>query len=469
MSGFSPATPAPHRSLWLEQALDDRPDAAPLGESTTADVCIIGGGFVGLWTAWWIKQSAPDCDVVVLERDICGGGASGRNGGFVLSWWAKFPSLLKLVSAEVAEAICRESERAIDEIDAFCGEHQIDTQIVRGGWLWTSRTDAGMGAWEGTVESCSQVNPDAFVELPADEVARRAGSPAHLGGAFDQSGATIQPAILARGLRQVCLDAGVRVYEHTLVRRFTRSAPSVVHTDAGAVTADRLVIATNAWSAGIPELRRHLVAISSDVVTTDPMPDELARVGWTGGEAITDSQQMVDYYRTTLDGRIVFGKGGWGIAMGGRIPASFDRNEPRSREVESDLRDAYPNLPEMRVAAHWSGPIDRSTDGLPMLGELDGHSHILHGVGWSGNGVGPSVAGGRSLANRALGLDDTTALSALWNRPVAKFPPDPIRYAGAHLVREAVRRKEQAERAGRRPNRLAVKLSQLVPAGLEDH
>ena len=104
-----------------------------------------------------------------------------------------------------------------------------------------------------------------------------------------------------------------------------------------------------------------------------------------------------------------------------------------------------------------------------MLGELDGHEHILHGVGWSGNGVGPSVAGGRSLANRALGLDDTTALSALWNRPVAKFPPDPLRYAGAHLVREAVRRKEQAERAGRRPNRLAVKLSQLVPAGLEDH
>ena len=328
MSGFSPATPAPHRSLWLEQALEDGPDAAPLGESTTADVCIIGGGFVGLWTAWWIKHSAPDCDVVVLERDICGGGASSRNGGFVLSWWAKFPSLLKLVSAEVAESICRESERAIDEIDAFCREHQIDTQIVRGGWLWTSRTDAGMGAWKGTVESCSHVNPEAFVELPPDEVARRAGSPAHLGGAFDQSGATIQPAILARGLRRACLAAGVRVYEHTLVQRFTRAAPSVVHTDQGTITTDRLVLATNAWSAGIPELRRHLVAISSDVVATDPMPDQLARIGWTGGEAITDSQQMVDYYRTTLEGRIVFGKGGWGSPWVVGFPQALTATKP---------------------------------------------------------------------------------------------------------------------------------------------
>ena len=198
------------------------------------------------------------------------------------------------------------------------------------------------------------------------------------------------------------------------------------------------------------------------------MPDQLERIGWTGGEAITDSQQMVDYYRTSRDGRIVFGKGGWGIAMGGRIPASFDRNEPRSREVEIDLRDAYPNIPGMRVESHWSGPIDRSTDGLPMLGELGGNPNLLHGVGWSGNGVGPSVSGARSLANRALGREDDTAVSALWNRQVAKFPPDPIRYLGAHVVREGVRRKEHAERDGREPNGLTVALSGLVPAGLED-
>ena len=460
---------SPHRSLWLEEALGDEPSSPPLAGQTTAEVCIIGGGFVGLWTAYEIKQLRPDCDVVVLERDVCGGGASGRNGGFVLSWWAKFPSLRKLVSDDVALAICRESEHAIDDIEAFCQRHGEDAQIVRGGWVWTTRTQAGMGAWDDTAARCAAVNPEAFVALSPDEVARRTGSPAHLAGTFDRSGATIQPAVLARGLRRACLAAGVRIHEHTLVTRFTRSAPTLVTTSGGSVQAAKLVVATNAWSASIPELRRHIVAISSDVVATERIPEELERIGWTGGEAITDSQQMVDYYRTTNDGRIVFGKGGWGIAMGGRIPESFDRNQPRSREVEADLRDAYPQLADVRVVADWSGPIDRSTDGLPLLGELGGHTNLLYGVGWSGNGVGPSVAGGKCLARRAVDVDDDTALSALWNRESAKFPPDPIRYGGAHLVREAVRRKERAERAGRSPNRLAVKLSELVPAGLEDH
>ena len=138
---------SPHRSLWLEEALGDEPSSPPLAGQTTAEVCIIGGGFVGLWTAYEIKQLRPDCDVVVLERDVCGGGASGRNGGFVLSWWAKFPSLRKLVSDDVALAICRESEHAIDDIEAFCQRHGEDAQIVRGGWVWTTRTQR----WHGCV------------------------------------------------------------------------------------------------------------------------------------------------------------------------------------------------------------------------------------------------------------------------------------------------------------------------------
>ncbi len=458
-----------HRSLWLREALGDAPDAAPLSESITADVCIIGGGFTGLWTAYWITRLQPGTDVVVLERDVCGGGASGRNGGFVLSWWAKFPSLQKLVSDQVAVDICLESAAAVDQIAAFCDEHDVDAHLVHGGWLWTTRTQASMGTWEDTVERSNAAHPGVFNDLTPEEVARRSGSPAHLGGTFEASAGTVQPALLARGLRKVCLAAGVRIYEDTQVQRFTRGAAPVVHTSAGKVNAGKVVIATNAWSASISELKRHLVVISSDIVATQPMPEELARVGWTGGEAITDSQMMVDYYRTTKDGRIAFGKGGWGIAMGGRIPPSFDRNEARSKAVEDDLRDAYPNIPGMRIEQHWSGPIDRSTDGLPLLGELGGNAAILHGVGWSGNGVGPSIAGAKSLANRALEREDDTAVSALWNRPVAKFPPDPIRYLGAHLVREGVKRKERAERDGREPAWPTRVLAGQVPAGLEDH
>jgi glycine/D-amino acid oxidase-like deaminating enzyme len=229
------------------------------------------------------------------------------------------------------------------------------------------------------------------------------------------------------------------------------------------------VLATNAWSAGIRELHTRPLVISSDIVATAAIPDRLTEIGWTGGECITDSQLMVDYYRTTRNGRIVFGKGGWGIALGGRIPPSFDRSERRARGVTADLHHAYPMLRSVAIDLDWSGPIDRSSDGLPLLGAFDGRPEILYGIGWSGNGVAPSLIGGKILAAKALGRDDDFGRFPLWNRQAARFPPDPIRYAGAHVVREAVRRKELAEQYGRRPKPLAVQLSKLVPAGLEDH
>jgi glycine/D-amino acid oxidase-like deaminating enzyme len=460
----------PHRSLWLCEALGDASDEPALVGSATADVCIVGGGLVGLWTAYWIKRWDPACDVVVLERDVCGGGASGRNGGFVLSWWAKFPTLAKLVGPTDAVSICRLSESAIGEMAAFCDRHGVDAHYTRGGWLWTARTPAQLGAWDDTVRACEQHAPGTFVPMTEDEVARRTGSARHLAGVMEPSGGTVQPALLVRGLRRVCLELGVRIHEHTQMKSFTRhAAPVRVKTPAGTVTATTLVIATNAWAAGIRELHRRLLVISSDIVTTAPIPERLAGIGWTGGECITDSQLMVDYYRTTRDGRIAFGKGGWGIAMAGWIPRSFDRSARRARGVTEDLHHAYPRLADVPIEHDWSGPIDRTSDGLPLLGRLAGHDSILYGLGWSGNGVGPSLLGGKVLASRALGKDTDERSIPLWDRVSGTFPPDPIRYAGAHVVREAVRRKEFREQQGRRPTRISVALSRLVPAGLEDH
>ncbi len=461
---------AHHRSLWLREALGDDPEAPALTGPASADVCIVGGGFTGLWTAYWLKQWDPGCDVVVLERDICGGGASGRNGGFVLSWWAKFPSLEKLVGASDAVALCRQSAAAVDEIRAFADQHAIDAQFRPGGWLWTARTPSQVGAWDDTVRACERHAPGAFLPLEPADVARRTGSRRHLAGVLDPTGATVQPAELVRGLRRVCLELGVRIHEHTHVERFSRtSSPIRVHTSAGDVAAQKLIIATNAWAAGIRELHRRLVVVSSDIVATAAIPERLAEMGWTGGECITDSQLMVDYYRTTRDGRIVFGKGGWGIALGGWIPRSFDRSPRRARGVAEDLHHAYPRIADVAIEHDWCGPIDRSKDGLPLLGDLGGRANILYGVGWSGNGVGPSLLGGKLLASKALGRDDASVPLPLWNRRSGTFPPDPIRYAGAHVVREGVRRKELAELRGRRPNPVYVGLSRLVPAGLEDH
>jgi hypothetical protein len=196
--------------------------------------------------------------------------------------------------------------------------------------------------------------------------------------------------------------------------------------------------------------------------------DRLASLGWTGGEGITDSQLMIDYYHVTRGGRVAFGKGGWGIALGGRIGARFDRDRRRAQMVEADFRRAYPGLRDVPITHDWCSPIDRTPNSLPIFGHLAGRRQIVYGVGWSGNGVGPSVLGGKILASLALEHDDDWGRYPLIERSAGRFPPEPIRYVGAHIVRAAVTRKEAAENRGEKPSRAAVFLSRLAPAGLED-
>jgi glycine/D-amino acid oxidase-like deaminating enzyme len=431
-------------------------------------VAILGGGYVGLWTALGVKRLEPARDVVVLEKDICGGGASGRNGGFVLSWWPKLSSLARLCGETDAVRVARGSEAAIDEIGEFCERRGIDAHFRKAGWLWTATSAAQMGAWDGVVALCERLGVGTFRRLPPEEIARRSGSAFHRAGVIELSAATVQPAALARGLRRAALDAGVRIYENTRVRSFDRRDPVRIVTDHGTVAAARMVIATNAWAAGIPELSRAIVAITSDMIVTAPAAERIRALGWSGGECITDSQTMVDYYHVTRGGRVAFGKGGWGIALGGRIGADFDRNAQRARTVEADFRRYYPGLAGVPVTHDWSGPIDRTPNSLPLLGRLGGREHIVYGVGWSGNGVGPSAVGGKILASLALGRDDEWSRHPLVGRSVGSFPPEPIRYVGAHVVRAAVVAKERAEMRGRKPGRIAVRLARLAPAGLED-
>ena len=456
----------PHRSLWLEQAYTGSTDRPALEGSDRADVAIVGGGFVGLWTAILLKERDPGIDVALIERDICGGGASGRNGGFVLSWWPKLATLKKLVGEREAVDIARASEDAITEIGEACTRYGIDAQFRQGGWLWTACTDVQRGAWQPVVELCEHLGVHPFQTLSPDEVARRAGSPVHLEGVLEPSGATVHPGYLARGLARVAQQLGVRIYEHTPMVELDRRRPAVLRTPRGALTADTVILAINAHAAGIRELHRRIVAITSDMVSTPPIPDRLEEIGWTGGECISDSQLQIHYYRTTADGRIAFGKGGWGIALGGRMGAGFDRDPRRAADVTMGFRRLYPNLADVPVDHDWSGPIDRSPSGIPLFGHLGGRPHILYGAGFSGNGVGPARFAGKVLSGLALGDRDGPAVCGLVDGKPGSFPPDPIRYVGAHVVRTGVAAKEAKEAVGREPSRIANLLAGLAPGGM---
>jgi glycine/D-amino acid oxidase-like deaminating enzyme len=456
-----------HRSLWLQDTGvgDVRP--ALRGHRKTG-VAIVGGGYVGLWTALRIKELDPAVDVVVVEADVCGGGASGRNGGFVLSWWPKFASLAALCGQEEALRLALASEDAIEMIGTFCQTHAPVAEFRRSGWLWTATAPAHDQSWKAVVELANDARPGTFELLEPQEVALLSGSPNHLAGALEHSAATVHPGHLVRAMRARALEIGVTIYENTKVKHLTRRGQPRITTAQGTLAADRVVVATNAWAAGLRELHTRLFVISSDIVATEPIPDELDEIGWREGPAITDSQTLVCYYRTTSSGRVVFGKGGWAIGIGGHMPPAMDRHIGRAHMVTRDFHRYYPMLRRARITHDWAGPIDRTYNSLPIIDWLNKDKTIAAGVGWSGNGVGPSVVGARMLASMVLGRDDEWSNAGLVSARARRFPPDPIRYIGAHLVREAIIRKERAEALGIEPSRIAAALSSLAPSGLED-
>jgi putative aminophosphonate oxidoreductase len=454
------------RSLWLEEALAGAEDSPRLAGEERADVCVVGGGYTGLWTAIRLKEHDSALDVVLVEADVCGGGASGRNGGFVLSWWAKFGTLKKVCGGEEAVRLARASAEAVDGIGAFCEEHGIDAHYRRDGWLWAATSHAQLGAWDETLDTIAGHGEEPFERLGPDEAARRAGEATHLGGVYEPTAATVQPALLARGLRRVAIERGVRIFERSPMTRLERSRPPRVVTADGAVSASKVVLALNAWAAALPELRRAVVVIASDIVATAPAPHRLEAIGWTDGTCISDSRMLVNYYRNTLDGRLVFGRGGGKLAFGGKIGTAFDGSSPRADAVTESMHALYPSLHDVRVTHNWMGPIDRTQVGLPFFSRLGGHEDVLYGLGYSGNGVGPTYLGGRILASLALGLDDEWSRAGLARAPVGRFPPEPVRYLGGRLVRSAVERKEAAEDRGNRAGRVTLFLADLAPSGL---
>ncbi|MBX3566540.1 MAG: FAD-dependent oxidoreductase [Rhizobiaceae bacterium] len=455
------------RSHWLKQALAQEADLQPpLDGETTADVCIVGGGFLGLWTAIRLKEHRPSLDVVILEKDICGGGPSGRNSGMLLSAWTKFSALAALRGEEEALRIIRQSAEAIDGIAAFCADNGIDAWLDRVGWVWGATCEAQSGAWDDALNKLARHGYEPARRVTRDDIAAMTGSPGHLAGAFDPSAATVQPGHLVRGLRRVALKNGVRIYEKTAMRRFSRRGDPVVETERGRVRAGRLVLAINAWSAAVPELAPALFIISSDDAASKPMPEMLDKAGYRRGPLMIDSRVFVSGWRVTRDDRLVVGVTGGHIGFGGVIDARFHRPSPRLGDMRRALRAGHPALADFPEEGSWNGPIDRTASGLPLFGALPASPNVLYGYGFSGNGIGMSFIGGRILSALALGIADEWAGSALV-RPVTRgFPPEPLRFVGAHFVRGAVRRRDELEHAKRKPGPLTAWLAGLAPSGV---
>ena len=441
-------TPGAQRSWWLREALaaEAPRDCPPLRSDLNADVVIVGGGFTGLWTAYFLTERSPGLGIVVLEQDICGGGPSGRNGGFASGWWDELHGLVTLYGPEAAVRACRAISSSITSIGEFCSAHGIDAWYRRAGYMYAVTAAAHERLCEEMVDLAREVGaPEELRALTAAEVAERCASPAFRGGAFMRDGAQVQPARLVRGLRRVVLDRGVTIHEGTPV---TRLDGTTAVTPAGSVRARHAVLAVNAWGVGWPQLNRRLVAWSSYIVLTAPAPEKLREIGWTGGELISDFRTSLRYFRTTPDGRIAFGGGGGRARR--TVDELFTRDARAVSETAEGFRLMFPSFADVPIDDAWGGPIDVSPTHLPTFGRA-GDPNVYYAAGYTGNGVAPTHLAGQVLADLITGADtDNVRLPMVNARPPA-FPPEPFRSWGAAVVRRAMIAKETAEERGRKP------------------
>jgi len=444
------------RSWWLRDALalpelagDECP---PLAADTTADVLILGGGYTGLWSAWFLKELEPDADVVVLEQDICGGGPSGRNGGFVNSFWGDLDELVPRFGEAGSLRLCEAGQDSVEAIGAFLDDRGVDGWFAHDGDLSVASSDAQVGAWAELIITADRLGlGDVFRTLGRDEVRELVDSPVFRGGVLTPKGATVHPARLARALREAVLERGVRIFEGTHVARFGTGEPAVAETAGGTARAGAAVLAINAWAQHWKRFKRAITVRGSYIVMTAPAPDRLAETNWTSGIGVSDYRSALHYLRTTPDGRIAFGIGGMQPDLARHIDPRFAYDDASIRVAIEDLHRMFPGFRDVPIEAAWGGPIDVAGDHVPFFGTLE-NGNVHYGLGYTGNGVGPSHLGGRILAHRALAkYDDVLALPNVDVEP-RRFPPEPIRSVGAMVANRAIHRRDVSLDEDRDPN-----------------
>jgi glycine/D-amino acid oxidase-like deaminating enzyme len=346
-------------------------------------------------------------------------------------------------------------------VRAFCEANGIDAWLREGGMLRVSATPSQDADVVRDVETVRALGvPEEAVPLTAEALAERIRSPRFRKGAFWRDCATVQPARLVRGLRRVAMER-IRLHESS---RVSSIEDGRVATDRGSVRAKDVVVAMNAAAAGWKPLQRQLTVFGSYVVLTEPVPELVEQINWTGGEAVIDGRMFLHYFRTTNDGRVLMGSGSGPIGFGGRIDRRFFEDRATVDRAEQGLRYLLPDLAEAKIDHAWGGPIDVSSDHLPFFGTVPG-KRIHYGAGYSGHGVGPSWLAGQILSRLVLGVDDELTRLPFVTRRVPKLPPEPIKRLGGGLVRASILAVEEAEEAGRKaslPARAGAALPRLL-------
>ncbi len=445
-------------SFWLADAGDDLTPREPLDGSVTVDVAVVGAGFSGLWTAREVLRRDPSRSVLVVEAEIAGFGASGRNGAWLSSGIAVTPSELeRRTSAATVRAVTRAMRATVDEVIHALDEDGIDARVRRGGILRIARGAHELPALSGSMAAATRLGIDEGLQvLSADELAARVRVAGGLRAVFDPYAAAIHPGRLVRGLARAVEANGGRLVEGTPALDVRGRAGGVsrpqVRTATGTVTADAVVLATEAWTAQLPRRRRELLPLYSLIVLTDPVDDATWReIGWRGHELLSSHRYTVDYLSRTVDGRVLFGGRGAPYHLGSRIDPAYDRHAATHGLLRDQLAGWFPPLANTRFSHAWGGPLGMPRDWLPSFA-FDPASGLGHTWGYTGQGVGASNLGGRVLADLIVeGVTPFAELPMVGHRS-RRWEPEPLRWLGARYLQTSLARIDaRAARTGRAP------------------
>lgn len=422
------------KGLWHATYGEYAPDP-PLSGTATADVAIVGGGFTGIATAYWLLKEDPSLKVTVLEQEVVGYGASGRNGSFAMTVVGLGLDLLaKIKGRDRAIAAQRYLERAVDLVGELVEQENLDCDYMRTGFLRMATTPAYEKKIRHEIEFARSLGIEGIQWLDRDEARARVNSDHYRGAWWEPRMALVNPLKLVREMKRVATGLGATVHEHTPVEAIDRTGGGfTLRTPGGTVNTEKLVLATNAYSHLFPMVGRKQVPAWTWVVATEPLTEEqLEPVRWDGFEGVEDARNLIHYYRRTTDNRILMGGGPVGFGYGKDM--NRDSNPAAWRHLEEHIGDLFPSVAGARIEHRWGGPFSVTMDLTPALGYL-GDRNAVYSLGCIGHGVAMTHLNGQAI--RDLVLERHTELTDHFfvNRRTIPWPPEPLRFGASMAIR----------------------------------
>ena len=441
-------------SFWLETAGEELTPRTPLRGSAEVDVAILGGGYTGLWTAYYLLRANPNLKVAVVEKEVVGFGASGRNGGWCSSKFPVTPGMLEhRYGLGSARALMLAMNATVEEVARVCEEEQIDAQFHKGGILTLARGAHQVPLLQKAYAAYQRLGLGSqYRLLSPSEVAERIRVTGVSGGLYASENASLHPGRLVRGLAKAVERRGGVIYEQTNVTSFRGGEKACLTADDGELLARKaLVLAGESYLTRLAPLRRKLLPVYSLIALTEPLSDsQWAQIGWQHRESLASCNYTVDYLTRTADGRILFGSRGAPYHFGSKITHEQDRHDETHARIRQTVLEWFPSLRGIRFTHAWGGPVGMPRDWMPMVA-FDTSTRIGTARGYTGQGVSTTNLTGRLLAGLISGRKTGLEELPIAQRHSPDWEPEPIRWLAVRYMQNGFWRIDQAGKLGRRP------------------